>query len=161
MNWRRLKIKECTSPEAKLEKRWLHYELQNTPFNLYYTCYQFPWYTVQNAPGGSGCSQKYCPSCSQVKNAPYFITVSIADQLKLFLKRKFLWCMHILWYSVQAYPIPDIAIVRAYLFLLQQHWQNKNLNILAGQILKTLAYTQFSLLGRWFSLCIKFFLFCQ
>ena len=39
-------------------------------------------------PGGSGCSQEYCPSHNEVKNAPFFLTVSIADQLKLLLKRK-------------------------------------------------------------------------
>ena len=47
-----------------------------------------------SGPGGSGCSQEYCPSRSEVKNEPYFITVSIADQLEL-LKCKFLSCMHI------------------------------------------------------------------
>ena len=63
---------------------------------------------------------------------------------------------------VQTYPIPDVAIVHVYLFLLHQHWQNKNLNILAGQIHKTLAYIQFSLwaqlhciLGQWVHYVIR------
>ena len=94
-----------------------------------------------SGPGGSGCSQEYCPSHNEVKNAPYFITVSIADQLKLLLKRKFLSCILpknkpttavFVWTLCPKISYTDIVIVHVYLFLLHQHWQNKNLNILAG-----------------------------